>query len=158
MWQRKQTVFLALAAILALATWFFPVATHERGQDQYVFRTTGLFTMEGVVVQDVDVKMPFHVVLTVVAAALIGCIFFYGNRPRQLRFVRSTYLVTLAIIAFLFITDNSIQSYMGNGGGSVVSHYGVSFFLPLGTLVFSVLAERSIRGDEALVRSADRLR
>lgn len=158
MWQRKQTVFLVLAALLALSTWFFPVATYERGQDQFIFRTTGLYTAEGTPVIDVDVKAPFNVVLTVVAVALVACIFFFGNRPRQIRFVRSTYLVTLAIIAFLFITDNSIRAYLEGGGAIVVSHYGASFFLPLGMLICSVLAERSIRADEKLVRSADRLR
>lgn len=158
MWQRKQTVFLALAALLALATWLFPVVTYDRGRDQFIFRTTGLVMADGTPVLDADLKAPFHVVLSVVAVALIGCIFFYGNRPRQIRFVRSTYLVTLAIIAFLFITDNSIQSYLESGGGVVVSRYGASFFLPLGILVFSVLAERSIRSDEELVRSTDRLR
>ncbi|MBL7955618.1 MAG: DUF4293 domain-containing protein [Flavobacteriales bacterium] len=158
MWQRKQTVFLALAALFALATWFMPVATYDRVQDQFIFWTTGLFTADGTPVTDVGLKVPFNIVLTVLAVALVGCIFFYNNRPRQIRLVRGTYLITLATIAFLFITDNSVQTYLGSGGATAISHYGVSFFLPLGTLIFSFLAERAIKADEELVRSADRLR
>lgn len=157
MWQRKQTIFLALAALLALATWAFPVATYERAEEQFTFRTNGLFNGSGALVEEVGLKVPFHIVLTVIAVALVACIFLYGNRPRQVRFVRGTYLITLAVIAFLFITDNSIQSYL-EPGGPVLNHYGASFFFPLGTLILSFLAERAIRADEELVRSADRLR
>lgn len=158
MWQRKQTLFLGVAALLAFATWLFPVATYERGRDQFIFRTTGLFNTDGIEVADAALKMPFNIILTVLGAALVACIFFFSNRLRQIRFVRGTYLITLGTIAFLFITDNSIQSYLGQGGATVVSHYGLSFFLPLGTLILSFLAERAIKADEELVRSADRLR
>lgn len=157
MWQRKQTIFLLLAALLAFATWAFPVASYEQAEASYVFRTTGLYDGAGSAVEDVGLKVPFHTVLTLIGAALVAFIFFYGNRPRQIRFVRGTYLLTLATIAFLFITDNSIQSYL-EPRGAVVGHYGASFFLPLGTLLFSFLAERAIKADEELVRSADRLR
>ena len=158
MWQRKQTVFLVVAALMALATWFFPVVTYEHAGAEFTFRTTGLFMADGTEVVDVDIKVPFSIVLTVIAVALLACALLYGNRPRQIRFVRGTYLVILAVIAFLFITDNSLRSYLGRNGGEVTDTFGVDYFLPLLTLVFAYLAERAIRADEALVRSADRLR
>ena len=158
MWQRKQTLFLVLAAFSAVATWWFPVSSYQRGQELFLFRTTGLYMTDGTEVVDAALKVPFNVVFTVIAVALLGCIFVYANRARQARFVRSTYLVTLGAIAFLFITDNSIAAFLEEGSGHVNSSYGLSFFLPLATLVFSFLAERSIKSDEALVRSADRLR
>lgn len=157
MWQRKQTIFLALAALLAFGTWAFPVVTYERLKEDFTFRTSGLFDATGAAVKEVGLKVPFHIVLTVIGVALLGCILLFRNRPRQIRFVRGTYLITLAVIAFFFITDNAIQTYL-EPGGAVVSHYGASFFFPLGTLIFSFLAERAIRADEELVRSADRLR
>lgn len=157
MWQRKQTIFLILAALLAFSTWAFPVAEYDRGEDHFTFRTSGLFDAAGGVVEDVGLKVPFHIVLTIIGAALLACILAFKNRPRQVRFVRSTYLITLATIAFLYITDNSVQTYL-EAGGTVVGRYGASFFFPLGTLILSFLAERAIRGDEELVRSADRLR
>lgn len=158
MWQRKQTLFLVLAALSAVATWWFPVATYLRGQEVYLFHTRGLFTADGTEVVDAALKAPFHVLFTVIAVALVGCIFMYRNRVRQARFVRSTYLVTLGTIAFLFITDNSIATYLELATVKVIDSYGVSFFLPMITLVFSLAAERAIKSDEALVRSTDRLR
>lgn len=157
MWQRKQTVFLIIAALLAFLTWAFPVATYEQAQNSYAFNTSGLFDAAGQEVEEVGVKVPFHVVLTVIGLALLGFILFYGDRPRQIRFVRGTYLITVAVIAFLFITDNSIRTYLEQDG-AVLRHFGVSFFLPFGTLLFSFLAERAIKADEELVKSADRLR
>lgn len=151
-------MYLALAALMALATWFFPVVTYEHGGDQFIYRTTGLYSADGSEVVDVALKLPFHIVLTVIALALLACILLYKDRMRQVRFVRGTYIVTLAVVAFLFITDNSVQSYLGRNGGEVIGSYGAAFILPLGTLVLSFLAERAIRADEALVRSADRLR
>ncbi|MFN3876327.1 MAG: DUF4293 family protein, partial [Flavobacteriales bacterium] len=36
--------------------------------------------------------------------------------------------------------------------------FGAAFFLPFGAVLLGILAERAIRKDEELVRSADRLR
>jgi hypothetical protein len=157
MWQRKQSLFLFLAAVLALSTWLFPVATYERGQESFAFLTTGLFNGDGTPITDVGIKMPISIVLTVLGVALLAIIFLFKDRPRQIRFLRGTYLLTLGVIAFLFITDTSLQGYLAQGG-TVVSHYGISFYAPVFMLILTFLAERAIRGDEALVRSADRLR
>jgi hypothetical protein len=40
----------------------------------------------------------------------------------------------------------------------VKASYGLSFVLPIVALVLSFMAERAIKADEELVRSADRLR
>jgi hypothetical protein len=157
MWQRKQSVFLLLAAMLAFATWLFPVATYEVGERAYEFRTTGLFVDDGVELADRAMKIPFSIILSVLGTALLVTIALYNNRPRQMRFVRGTYLLMLGVIAFLFITDNSMQAYL-EGIGEVESNYGPSFFMPMLILPLAFMAERAIRADEELVRSTDRLR
>jgi uncharacterized membrane protein (UPF0182 family) len=157
MLQRKQSIFLALAALLAFATWVLPITTYQRGEEVFILRTTGLFTGAGIEVPDVDMKVPFAILFTVLGAALAVWIFFYRDRPRQARFVRGTYLAILLVIALLFITDNSVQAYLEQGG-TVKSSYGLSFVAPLVMLVLAFMAERAIKADEALVRSADRLR
>jgi hypothetical protein len=50
-----------------------------------------------------------------------------------------------------------VKAYLEQGG-RVEEHFGVSAILPLVMVVLAFLAERGIRKDEALVRSADRLR
>ena len=157
MLQRKQSLFLGLAALLCLATWLFPIATYERDGRSFILRTAGLVTQEGDPVTDVDVKMPFHLVLSVLGVALMATVFMFRNRPRQMRFVRGTYLLLLGVIAFMFITDRSVNGYL-SGGEPVDAGYGFSFVMPIVALVLTFLAERAIKADEALVRSMDRLR
>lgn len=157
MLQRKQTVLLLLAVLCGVLTFFFPVDTFQRGDQAYVFRTTGLFLPDGTPVPDASTKVPFAAVLGVLSAALLVAVFLYRNRPRQILFVRSSYILLLAVVAFLFITDTSITAYLEKGG-NVTNHYGASALLPVAMLVLAFLAERGIRKDEALVRSMDRLR
>jgi hypothetical protein len=155
--QRKQTLYLLLASLLALSTWLAPVATYQTPGDTYELMTYGLFTTDGVEMPDAGPRMPFSIVLTILGAALFAAIFMYSNRKRQMRFVRGTYLLILAIIAFMFITDNSVQSYLGPAG-RLEHQYGISFILPVISLILTFMADRAIKADEALVRSMDRLR
>ncbi|MCB0765434.1 MAG: DUF4293 domain-containing protein [Flavobacteriales bacterium] len=157
MLQRKQSLFLLLAGLLAFSTWLFPVAEYESASGLHTLRTYGLFTADGAEVNEVALRIPFGVLLSVIGAGALACILLYGNRPRQMRFIRGTYLLMLAVIAFLFITDNSVQSYLAQGGGAE-GHYGLSFYIPLVVIVLLFLAERAVKADEALVRSMDRLR
>ena len=71
MWQRKQSLFLFLAAALSFATWAFPVATYEQAGATYEFRTTGLYGAEDMELADVGMKIPFSIILSVLGAALI---------------------------------------------------------------------------------------
>jgi hypothetical protein len=61
------------------------------------------------------------------------------------------------VVALVFITDNSIVAYLAERG-PVEHARGISYFIPLLVLLLAFLAERSIRADERLVRSMDRLR
>lgn len=157
MLQRVQSIFLFAAAACAGATWLFPVRSWSMGSSEVVFRTYGLFNHEGVEVVDASLPVPFHLVHSVLAVALLVTIFLYGSRPRQARVVRGTWIIGLLAGVMQYISCNSIDAWLAEGAKSDAA-FGVSFFLPLGTLVFAILAERAIRKDEALVRSADRLR
>ncbi len=157
MLQRKQTLFLALAVLAGLLTFLFPVDTFTRGEQTFVFRTTGFFTGDGIPVTDAAAKVPFAVLVGVLCAFLVVVAFMYGNRPRQLRLAGAANLLLVAVQVFLFITDNSMRAYLEQGG-RVHNSYGLSAFLPLVMVVFVLLAMRGIRKDEELVKSMDRLR
>lgn len=157
MLQRKQSLFLLFAALLAFATWLFPIASYERNDGKFELKTTGLMAADGTAVVDVGLRIPFAALLSVIGAGLLFCIFLYKNRARQMRFVRAGFLLILAVVAFMFITDNSVLAYL-KVDHVVENNYGLSFYMPLVMLILIVMAERSIKADEALVRSADRLR
>ncbi|MBV6404951.1 MAG: DUF4293 family protein [Flavobacteriales bacterium] len=155
--QRKQTLFLALAALVAGLANLFPFATYTVADLQVLFRSTGLFMGDGTPVEEASPKVPFAAVLGLLALLPLVTIAFYKDRARQLRFVRFIHLFALGTLAFAIITDRSIQVYLG-GRGVVHVTYGAAFAAPLLVLLLAFLAERGIRKDEALIRSMDRLR
>ena len=157
MLQRKQSLFLLLAAICGLLTFFFPVDTFTRGDQGFVFRTSGFFMADGAAVVDAPVRVPFHLLLGLLSALLVAIIFLYRNRQRQLRLTRVANLLTVAVMVFLLITDNSIRAYLEQGG-KLATNFGPAAILPSLMIIFTLMAERGIRKDEALVRSMDRLR
>ncbi|MBK9273214.1 MAG: DUF4293 domain-containing protein [Flavobacteriales bacterium] len=155
--QRKQTLFLALAAVVAGLANLFPFATYSVADVQVVFRSTGLFLGDGAPLEEASPKVPFAAVLGLLAVLPLVTIFLYRDRARQVRFVRFTYLFALGALAFGVITDRSIQVYMA-GRGEVEVAYGPAFAAPVLVLLLAFLAERGIRKDEALIRSMDRIR
>lgn len=157
MLQRKQSLFLLLSAVCGGLTFLFPVDTFVRGGKSFFFRTTGFFMEDGAPIVDVAAKIPFAMVLGFLSLALVGVIFLYRDRGRQLRILRAVNLLVMAMAVFLFIADNSMRVYLRQGG-PVEGSFGLSAALPLLMVVFNLLAERGIRKDEALVRSMDRLR
>jgi hypothetical protein len=66
-------------------------------------------------------------------------------------------MLQLPVIAFQYITMNSTLAYLARQG-TIDQSMGLTFFLPMVVLVLVFIAERMIRSDEALVRSAERLR
>lgn len=157
MLQRKQTVFLLLAAVLGGLTFLFPVDTFTRGDQQFIFRTYGIYTGAGIPMADATLKVPFAAVMGVIIALLVALAFMYRNRMRQLRLARMANLLLLAMVVFLFLHDNSIRAYLEQGG-TVERSIGASAVLPVLMVVLVSLAERGIRKDEELVKSVDRLR
>lgn len=155
--QRKQTLFLALAAVVAGLANLFPFATYSVADLQVVFRSTGLFLGDGAPLEEASPKVPFAAVLGLLAVLPLVTIFLYRDRAHQVRFVRFTYLFALGALAFGVITDRSIQVYMA-GRGEVEVVYGPAFAAPVLVLLLAFLAERGIRKDEALIRSMDRIR
>lgn len=156
MLQRVQSIYLLLAALCSAATWFLPVRTWS-GDACVTFRTHGLFRCDGTLVADADLPVPFQLLHSVIAVVLVVAIFLFGNRPRQARVVRGLWLFAMAAAVLQFISCNSIDAWL-KGGGDAAGVYGPSFYLPFATMLLAFLAERAIRKDDELVRSADRLR
>lgn len=154
MLQRIQSVFLGLAAVASALTWLFPVRVWRMGDSAVTMGTSRLVNGEGMPIADAALPIPYSVLHTVVAVVMVVAIFLYRDRLRQARVVRGGWLVALLAAGLQFISCNSADAYFGGAEG----RYGLSFGLPLVVVVLGILAERAIRRDEALVRSADRLR
>jgi hypothetical protein len=128
--QRIQSVFLALASILILAT---PFADGIVAPDSWAWYT------------------PVAVALVILAAAgAFGAIFLYRQRERQRTLVLVDQLLLSPLIALLFVG----AYYAGVSDVTALLPLG----LPLLAYILLYLARRSIARDIELVRSMDRLR
>ncbi|MEL6391133.1 MAG: DUF4293 domain-containing protein [Bacteroidota bacterium] len=143
MLQRIQSIYLLLAAVAAGLLYVLPAAqTAVAAEASYLF-SDSRFTLA----DDVVLLACFGL------AALLWAMGIFLFRNRQLQVKLSTIALLLVIGgsaygAYLF-TQDAAQT-------SAVLAAGVG--LPLLSLIFGWLANRSIKYDEKLVRSADRLR
>jgi len=139
--QRIQSVYLFIAAIVALLLLFLPlgvVQTSLEGQEMAI--------RDYVLAREVLALM---IVGLVMVSLALGAIFLYGNRAFQARVGWTALLSGLVFIGlFLLAHASELSSFKP----------AVGCFLPLVYLIVVVLAIRGIRSDDKLVRSADRFR
>lgn len=134
--QRIQSVYLLLAAIVAGALPF----------------VVSIFTLaSGEVVSAVD-DMMFLIPFIVSAVLAVVAIFLFKNRQLQ------TVVSRLNIILNFILLGVFVYQLLMMSGEAAVSEKGIGMFLPILSIVLLVLANRAIRKDEQLVKSADRLR
>ncbi|MBK7946142.1 MAG: DUF4293 family protein [Flavobacteriales bacterium] len=148
---------MALAAAVLLLFAFPLVQYHRADQQHFNMALTSLQLTDGTPVQDADYKLPVAVLAVVLAGLWLVAVFLYRNRPRQVRMVRYGYLLAATLFASMWITHSSVAAYIGREA-QLDFALQPAFFLPLLAVALAFLADRAIRKDEALVRSADRLR
>ncbi|MEJ1236665.1 DUF4293 domain-containing protein [Chryseolinea sp. T2] len=159
MWQRVQTVFLAVAVISLLASLVFPIWSVDVNGDTTVltsfYRATGLkgASSEGAVY----VYMPYSVTAMLCVAAItlaIMGILKYNNRLAQMKIgaLNSFFLVGVILASFYFSNDLIKTTDAGSGS------FGLGMWLPGVAVLCNLLANRFIRKDEKLVRDSNRLR
>ncbi|MEQ8426034.1 MAG: DUF4293 domain-containing protein [Cyclobacteriaceae bacterium] len=154
MWQRKQTVFLAIVGACMVVSVFFPI---WRSVSDGIERS--LFPLHYTIIEaGVKNTIYFPYSLTAICAIAAATIAFFEigkfeNRMLQIKLgaLNSLFMAGCIGSAVYFATDlikaNQIQ-------GS----YGFALFLPVIAMVCNMIANRFIRKDEKLVRDSDRLR
>ncbi len=134
--QRIQTIYLILAAAIS---------------GGLIFVVSLWIDGEGNEVVAMDESSYFG---AFVASALlsIAAIFIYNNRKLQTVVNRLNILLNLILLG-VFVYRSLTMS-----GETAVSEKGIGMLIPIISIVFLVLANRAIRRDEQLVKSADRFR
>jgi hypothetical protein len=156
--QRIQTVYLSLTAIAIALLFAFPLAQFLSGNGAYIFSVTGLKNMvpgEPPAFNTL-IFLPMILVSAAVGILSVFTIFQYKNRALQIRLTSVGVLSLIALImGIFFLYIPMIEKTTG-----IIPDYSKAFgiYLPLVALVFLVLANRAIKRDDKLVRSADRLR
>lgn len=133
--QRIQTLFMLLAGFGSLLGAFvFPLWIGENAAT-YADDTAWIQT-------------------TFLASAVLGfyTIFKFKKRKNQFVLNRLGILVNFILLGFFVYQSLTIS------GEAAVSEKGIGLLMPVVSIAFLALANRAIKKDEALVKSADRLR
>lgn len=136
--QRMQSVWLLLAALCGIATFYFDFYFGNKAE------VTGI------------IEMPLNgggsLLVTIATGATIlvtlVSIFLFKNRKRQLKIVLVALLLSLLTLGFYFLT---IKEYTS---GRLTLFSVLAFAVP----VFIIMAINGIRRDEKLIKNLDKLR
>lgn len=146
-----------MAAIFMGAAFYFPLADAIGALDSVVLYA---YKVESLVPDNIP-NLPVYFIYpllalsTLILAFCVVTIFLFKTRMRQMMFIRvSVILVVILIALFFFYYSPELETV--TGGIAVYKIPGA--YLPIGTLVFLILASRAVMADEKLIRSADRLR
>lgn len=134
--QRIQTIYLVISAVImgSLFLWFPEV----NGLDGKVVMERGEPLIAGLIFLSI----------------ILALISIFSFKKRQLQFV----LNRLNIISNFVLLGVFVYRMLTLSGETVVSEKGIGVLLPIISIVFLVLANKAIKRDEDLVKSADRLR
>ncbi|MFP9098387.1 DUF4293 domain-containing protein [Flavobacterium sp. RHBU_24] len=136
--QRIQSIYLLLAVISSgILPAFLPLYTLRNGEEVTVYSNLAYVFL-----------FAFSAVLSIMS------IFSYKKRKNQFVFGRLNIILNFILLGlFIYRSLNvSGEAY------TEVSEKGIGMALPLVSIVLLSLANRAIRKDENLVKSADRLR
>lgn len=158
MLQRIQTVFLFIAGIAGLLVFFFPLADyyHEL-EGNYRLFITGVSSLDPNPAQHFSslFTLPLIIMAAVAAALPLLTIVLFKKRLLQSRLCAFGVLANIVLLMLLFFYYAPQLGKMTNT--EPVYHYpGIACMLV--SLIMLILANRSIKKDEALVKSSDRLR
>jgi Ca2+/Na+ antiporter len=156
--QRIQTVYLLLAAIAALLTFFFPYAHFYSGDLKVAeYAMFGVFNVQSETVELSNLYgFPAWAMGVIATLVPLVAIFLFKKRPVQYRIARLAYLVNMVYVVYLFFGIDKANDVVFEGSLSVMHHVG--FYLPVAAVVFAFLGVRGIKKDEDLVKSLDRIR
>lgn len=143
--QRKQTIYLLLAAIAMAVYAFMPVMG--------IVSDAGNFTV-GAIAGINGITIPNYLILTleaVITLLALVTIFKYKNLKFQSSLCKVNALLTVALIA-------TIGTLLLMQRGKAIAALTLWYTLPFVTLIFLLLANGGIKHDIKLLRDSERLR
>lgn len=144
MLQRIQSLYIIIAALISggLSFMFF-FWVNSNGIEYYIL---DFFNEIDLKLVSIPIAFFWSAFLSVVS------LFMFKRRKQQIIINRFNLVVNLYLLGII------VYCLLSLSGESKVSEKGIGLFLPVLTIVFLVLANKSIQKDEDLVKSVDRLR
>ncbi len=147
--QRIQSLFLLVVVILCVVLMYVPV--YE------LVNEVAPLTPPGQEIVNTRFTIFNSAILAIINGAVgvlaLISIFMFKNRSLQIRAINLALLLTCGLIGLLFFSADSMSTTL-----QAKVHYLYGTYIPVILAVFLFAAIRYIKRDEALVRSADRLR
>jgi Domain of unknown function (DUF4293) len=143
--QRIQSIFLLLAGASGFGVLALPFATTAESVQGTAFSDNAFSTADNI---------GLLVLFALSGALAVADIFLFNNRKLQIKIGQIALLVNVLGIVLAGVLYWQAQAGLGSSQPNVAAGFG----LPIAFFAFVALAIRSIKKDEALVRSADRLR
>ena len=154
--QRIQTVYLALAILLSVLLVFLKLtfATLVTESGNYELNSVSILLQKEGVVETVMSSFPITGVIMLGVFLSIYGIMQYKNRKFQVKLIQAALIVQLVAAGVVFFFADK----MGALDATAQVSYGPFMAVLLVNVVLYFVAIRGIKSDDALVRSADRLR
>lgn len=158
--QRIQTVYLAIVIVLHIGLYYinFWEAEHE-GIGKVMEITAGDVSAPGSSVSASEPLANWALRLAILNGIILLftliTIFLYKKRMTQVRVTRFLLLAEVLILVAMFYVAEKAKDLLPP---TDEMGYGAGIGIPIVGMILLFLAERRIRHDERLVRSADRLR
>ncbi len=155
--QRIQSVFLAAIAFVMTFFLFLPIWTKKDPESgiELIINAGGLKKLKGEEVLEEKATIYIFILAFVAVILSIISLLSYRHRPRQifLNLINSLIIASATVASALFINDAEKLLLPEQKG-----EFQIGLFLPVVALICNMIANRFIRKDENLVRSADRIR
>jgi len=135
MWQRAQTLYLAISTILVALMFFLPKASAVGPEGIETFKFTAY--------------LPYTILIVIITLLNLLALTTYKIRVFQMRTATLAAIITLALQIWIGVDFMQTHSAMS---------FKIAAIFPIVAVIFDVLAIRGIFADQLLVESADRLR
>lgn len=145
--QRRQTIYLLVAAILGAVISFY---NPNLWRAKLVNNSYQYFTGQS--------SYLYFILLMIIIALAVICIFLFKKRPLQFKLTVINLLLSIAIIALQYFKIKTEAVQWQESQMLVSATYLPAAFLPVIIVVLLFLAARGIYKDERLVKSLNRLR
>jgi hypothetical protein len=141
--QRIQSLLLLLSGTLMIVLWWLPVAATSSGSGA-AYEVQGL--------EDLGF---LHIIAMALGVVSLVTLLLYRNRPLQIKLTTANLLFTFVLMAWMVLQVWQLSENQPEGGHLSIR---LGLFVPALCIIFLSTAIRTIRKDERIVRSMDRLR
>ena len=154
--QRIQTIFLALVVIINVVSSFLPIMGLSGTEGDFIMNNYKTISAAdgSILVKNMGVGVMQGLVLVVALVMIV----MFKNRSLQIKLGKLNILLIALGIAAIVMYSDIAKSAIGQNPEDVIVNFKLGAIVPVLSLILTYLAIRFIKKDDALVRSADRLR